>query len=87
MQTAAVLLFSYTLVHHLSVLEESTKEAETSLLCGCKVRHVSYLTSVRPHSWADIPDQSQIVRQYMRYTGEFYSAATIPHVVHRGLQL
>lgn len=36
---------------------------------------------------ADIPDQSQIVRQYMRYTGEFYSAATIPHVVHRGLQL
>ncbi|XP_006457656.1 hypothetical protein AGABI2DRAFT_230152 [Agaricus bisporus var. bisporus H97] len=35
---------------------------------------------------ADIPDQSQIVRQYMRYTGEFYSAATIPHVVHRGLQ-
>jgi hypothetical protein len=39
------------------------------------------------HTLADIPDQSQIVRQYMRYTAELYSAATIPRVIHRGLQL
>ncbi|KAF5360520.1 hypothetical protein D9756_004505 [Leucocoprinus leucothites] len=34
----------------------------------------------------DIPDQSAIVRQYMRHTAQLNSAATIPHAVRRGLQ-
>ncbi|KAF8649006.1 hypothetical protein AX16_006120 [Volvariella volvacea WC 439] len=35
----------------------------------------------------DIPDQSAIVRQYMRYTSQFHSGATIPQVVRRSLQI
>lgn len=34
----------------------------------------------------DIPDQSSIVRQYMRHITQFNSAATIPHAIRRGLQ-
>ncbi|KXN83072.1 Benzoylformate decarboxylase [Leucoagaricus sp. SymC.cos] len=34
----------------------------------------------------DIPDQPAIVRQYMRHTTQFNSAATIPQAIRRGLQ-
>ncbi|KAF9448782.1 thiamine diphosphate-binding protein [Macrolepiota fuliginosa MF-IS2] len=34
----------------------------------------------------DIPDQSAIVRQYMRHTAQLNSATTIPFTVSRGLQ-
>ncbi|KII90574.1 hypothetical protein PLICRDRAFT_538119 [Plicaturopsis crispa FD-325 SS-3] len=35
----------------------------------------------------DIPDQSAIVRQYMRHTVQIHSAKNIPQVVHRALQI
>jgi len=35
----------------------------------------------------DIPDQTAIVRQYMRYTGQISSAATVPQSVKRALQM
>ncbi|TFK66123.1 thiamine diphosphate-binding protein [Pluteus cervinus] len=35
----------------------------------------------------DIPDQSAIVRQYMRYTAQLQSAATIPQYIRRALQI
>ncbi|KAF8988241.1 thiamine diphosphate-binding protein [Cyathus striatus] len=35
----------------------------------------------------DIPDQTAIVRQYMRFTSQFNSAKTIPQVVKRSLQI
>lgn len=35
----------------------------------------------------DVPDQSAIVRQYMRFTGQIYSGKNVRETVLRGLQL
>ena len=39
------------------------------------------------HTRTDIPDQTAIVRQYMRFTGQISSAATVSQSIKRALQM
>jgi DNA-directed RNA polymerase subunit N (RpoN/RPB10) len=62
-----------------------------SLSCGCKVSRVYFDFVTEIHrgvpSPSDVPDQSAIVRQYMRYTAQINSGKNAAQVVRRALQV
>jgi hypothetical protein len=77
----------------LSVAKGNTKAHEMNGLCGYRVciptirmktvvlmLEISFLHT-------DIPDQTAIVRQYMRFTGQISSAATVSQSIKRALQM
>jgi hypothetical protein len=74
----------------LLVPKGNTKAHEMNGLCGYRVciwmkTVVSMLAISFLHT--DIPDQTAIVRQYMRFTGQISSAATVSQSIKRALQM
>ena len=59
-------------------------------LCGYRVC-IGSSKDVKQYSHfvlnTDIPDQTAIVRQYMRFTGQISSAATVSWSIKRALQM
>lgn len=57
-------------------------------LCGSKVIYlIPDLICILKLWYKDIPDQSAIVRQYMRFTAQISSGATTAQVIQRSLQM